>query len=136
MSAPKPPIAFKNHCSIIHDGVIYVYSPDAFQTLELKEGAKWQEETNGVSVTGAVCVKGGVDGDNSKAALYVVGGATNASTTDYTGLQRYSIEDKSWETVVPVVNVTQNRLNHGAAYMNASSTLVVYGGSQNDDTGP
>ena len=109
MSAPKPPVTFKNQCSIIHDGVIYVYSPDAFQTLELKEGAKWEEETNGVSVTGAVCVKGGVDGDNSKAALYVVGGATNASTTNYTGLQRYSIEDKSWQTVVPVVNVTQNR---------------------------
>jgi hypothetical protein len=136
MSAPKPPVAFKNQCSIIHDGVIYVYSPDAFQTLELKEGAKWKELANGVSVTGAVCVKGGVDGDNSKAALYVVGGATNASTTDYTGLQRYSIQDKSWQTVVPVVNVTQNRLNHGAAYLNSSSTLVVYGGSQNGDTGP
>ncbi|KAJ9602085.1 hypothetical protein H2200_013445 [Cladophialophora chaetospira] len=136
MSAPKPSVAFKNQCSIIHDGVIYVYSPDAFQTLELKEGARWKEETNGVSVTGAVCVKGGVDGDNSKTALYVVGGATNASTTDYTGLQRYSIEDKSWQTVVPVVNVTQNRQNHGAAYLTTSSTLVVYGGSQNGDTGP
>ncbi|EXJ71266.1 uncharacterized protein A1O5_05072 [Cladophialophora psammophila CBS 110553] len=136
MSVPKPPVAIKNHCSVIHDGVIYVYSPDAFQTLALKEGAKWKEEANGVSVTGAICVKGGVDGDNSKAALYVVGGATNASTTDYTGLQRYSFDDKSWQTIVPVVNVTQNRLNHGAAYMNASSTLVVYGGSQNDNIGP
>ena len=136
MSAPKPPVALKNHCSIIHNGVIYVYSPDAFQTLELKEGTKWKQETNGVSVTGAVCVKGGVDGDNSKAALYVVGGATNASTPDYSGLQRYSIEDKSWQTVVPVVNVTENRLYHGAAYMNTSSTLVVYGGSQNDHDGP
>ncbi|OAG35338.1 hypothetical protein AYO21_10478 [Fonsecaea monophora] len=136
MSAPKPPVAIKNHCSVIHDGVIYVYSPDAFQTLELKEGARWKEEANGVSVTGAVCVKGGVDGDNSKTALYVVGGATNVSTTDYTGLQRYSFEDKSWQTVVPVVNVTQNRLNHGAAYINSSSTLVVYGGSQNDNAGP
>ena len=136
MSAPKPPVALKDQCSIIHDGVLYVYSPDAFQTLELKEGAKWKEEANGVSVTGAICVKGGIDGDNSKAALYVVGGATNASTTDYTGLQRYSIEDSSWKTVVPVVNVTQNRSNHGAAYMNTSSTLVVYGGSQDGDTGP
>ncbi|KIX95153.1 uncharacterized protein Z520_09069 [Fonsecaea multimorphosa CBS 102226] len=136
MSVPKPSIAIKNHCSVIHDGVIYVYSPDAFQTLALTEGAQWKEEANGVSVTGAVCVKGGVDGDNSKSALYVVGGATNASTTDYTGLQRYSFEDKSWQTVVPMVNVTQNRLNHGAAYLNASSTLVVYGGSQNDDVGP
>lgn len=136
MSAPKPPVAFKNHCSVIHDGVLYVYSPDAFQTLELKDGAEWKEETNGVSVTGAVCVKGGVDGDNSKAALYVVGGATNASTPNYSGIQRFSIDDKSWQTIAPVVNVTQNRLYHGAAYLNTSSTLVVYGGSQNGDTGP
>ena len=136
MSAPKPPVAFRNHCSVIHDGVIYVYSPDAFQTLELEEGGKWKEETNGVSVTGAVCVKGNVDGDHSQAALYVVGGVTNASTTDYTGIQRYSFEDKSWHTLVPVVNVTQNRLNHGAAYLDTSSTLVVYGGSQNGDNGP
>ncbi|KIW52258.1 hypothetical protein PV05_07910 [Exophiala xenobiotica] len=130
MSAPKPPVALKNHCSIIHDGIIYVYSPGAFQTLELKEGAQWKEETNGVSVTGATCVKGGVDGDNTKPALYVVGGAANASSSDYPGLQRFSIADKSWKTITPVVQVTQNRHNHGAAYMNASSSIVVYGGSQ------
>ncbi|KAL2419748.1 hypothetical protein ABEF95_006711 [Exophiala dermatitidis] len=136
MSGPKPPVALKNHCSIIHDGTIYVYSPDAFQTLELKEGAQWKKEDNGVSVTGAVCVKGGVDGDNSKPALYVVGGAANASSSQYPGLQRYSISDKSWETITPVVAVTQNRQNHGAAYMNSSSSLLVYGGSQNGNTGP
>jgi len=85
MSAPKPSVAIRNHCSVIHDGVIYVYSPDAFQTLALTEGAQWKEEVNGISVTGAVCVKGGVDGDNSKSALYVVGGATNASTTARSG---------------------------------------------------
>lgn len=136
MSAPTPPVALKDHCSIIHDGVVYVYSPDAFQTLELTEGAQWKEETNGISVTGAACVKGGVDGDNSKAALYVVGGAANDSSSDFPGLQRYSISDKSWQTITPVVSVTQHRRNHGAAYMNASSSLLVYGGSQDDYTGP
>lgn len=136
MSAPTPPVSLKNQCSIVHDGVIYVYSPDAFQILELKEGAQWQQETNGISVTGAVCVKGGVDGDNTKPALYVVGGASNASFPDYPGLQRYSIFDKSWQTITPVVKVTQNRLNHGAAYLNASSSLVVYAGSQDDYSGP
>ncbi|KIW18557.1 hypothetical protein PV08_02845 [Exophiala spinifera] len=130
MSAPKPPVALKNHCSIIHDGIIYVYSPDAFQTLELKEGAQWQQVENGVAVEGAACVKGGVDGDNSKTALYVVGGAANASSSDYPGLQRFSISDKSWQTITPTVKVTQNRLNHGAVYMNASSSILVYAGSQ------
>ncbi|EXJ82112.1 hypothetical protein A1O1_08181 [Capronia coronata CBS 617.96] len=136
MSAPKPPIALKNHCSIIHNGIVYVYSPEAFQSLELKEGREWKEESNGVSVTGAVCVKGGVDGDNSRPALYVVGGAANASSSNYPGLQRYSILDKSWATITPVVPVTQHRQNHGAAYLNASSSLLVYGGSQDGYTGP
>lgn len=113
-----------------------MYSPDALQTLELKEGAEWKQESSGVSVTGAVCVKGGVDGDNSKAALYVVGGATNDSFSSYPGLQRYSISDKSWTTIVPVTNVTQNRQHHGAAYMNSSSSLLVYGGSQDNSNGP
>ena len=136
MSAPKPPVALKDHCSIIHDGVIYVYSPDAFQTLEIKEGAEWKEEPNGVSVKGAVCVKGGMDGDNTKAALYVVGGAANETASDYPGIQRYSISDNSWQTITPDVAVTQDRQNHGAAYMNASSSLIVYGGSQTNYTGP
>ena len=130
MSAPTPPVPLKDQCSVIHENVLYVYSPEAFQTLPLKEGGKWNEQTNGVSVTGAACVKGGVDGDNSKAALYVVGGVANASTSDYSGLQRYSFLDKSWETILPVVPVTKHRQNHGVAYLNASSTLVVYGGSQ------
>ncbi|RVX73107.1 hypothetical protein B0A52_02234 [Exophiala mesophila] len=136
MSGPRPPVPFKDHCSIIHNGVLYVYSPDAFQTLELKEGAEWKEEPNGISVTGAVCTKGGIDGDNSRPALYVVGGAANQSSPDYPGLQRFSIDDKSWTTIKPEVAVTQQRRNHGSAYMTSSSSLIVYGGSQDGDEGP
>lgn len=130
MSSLQPPVALKDQCSIVHNGVVYVYSPDAFQTLELKDGAKWKEERNGVSVTDAVCVKGGVDGDNSRPALYVVGGIANESASDYSGLQRYSINEKSWQTIDLTAPVTQHRHNHGAAYMTASSSIVVYGGAQ------
>ena len=90
----------------------------------------------GVSVTGASCVKGGVDGDNRKPALYVVGGATNSSSVQYPGLQRYSILDKKWESISPLTQVTQNRKHHGAAYLNTSSSLLVYGGSQEGDGNP
>jgi len=135
MPAPSPPVALKDHCSILHDGVLYVYSPDAFQILQLTEGAQWQEEQNGISVVGATCVKGGIDGDNTKPALYVVGGVANDSSSTYPGLQRYSILDRAWQTITPVVPVTQHRQYHGTAYMNASSAIVVYGGSQNGDTG-
>ena len=135
MPAPTPPVPLKDHCSVIHGNVLYVYSPDAFQTLTLEEGGKWDEQKNGVSVTGAACVKGGVDGDNSKTALYVVGGIANSPTTNYSGLQRYSFQDQSWKTIEPVVAVTKHRQNHGVAYINASSTLIVYGGSQDGYTG-
>lgn len=131
MVVPSPPVPLKDHCSIIENNTLYVYSPDAFQILPLELGGQWKQQTNGVSVTGATCVKGGVDGDNSQSALYVIGGAANASTSSYPGLQRYSIQDKTWTTITPVVPVTQNRINHGAAYMNASSAVVVYAGSQN-----
>lgn len=128
-------MALKDHCSIIHNNILYVYSPDGFNTLELKEGAQWKQQISGVSVTGATCVKGGVDGDNNKIALYVVGGTANETSRDYSGLQRYSLDDKSWETITPVVPVTQNRINHGAAYMNASSAILLYAGSQNGESG-
>jgi hypothetical protein len=131
MSVPSPPVVLKDHCSIVENNILYVYSPDAFQILPLEKGGLWKQQTNGVSVTGAVCVKGGVEGDSNQPALYVIGGTANSSSSTYPGLQRYSIQDKTWTTLTPVVPVTQNRINHGAAYMNASSAIVVYAGSQN-----
>lgn len=131
MSVPSPPVALKNHCSIVENNTLYVYSPDAFQILPLEKGGQWKQQTNGVSVTGATCVKGGVEGDSNQPALYVIGGTANSSSSSYPGLQRYSIQDNTWTTITPVVPVTQNRVNHGAAYMNASSAIVVYAGSQN-----
>lgn len=134
MSVPSPPVVLEDHCSIIENNTLYVYSPDAFQILPLEKGGQWKQQTNGVSVTGAVCVKGGIEGDSNQSALYVVGGVANSSSSTYPGLQRYSIQDNTWTTLTPVVPVTQNRINHGAAYMNASSAIVVYAGSQNGNT--
>lgn len=135
MASPEPPVAFKDQCSIIWDNVLYVYSPDAFQTLPLVENGTWSQEENGVSVTGAVCVKGGVDGNGNDPALYVVGGATNSSVSNYSGIQRYSITQKKWQTISPITAVTANRVNHGAVYLNASSAILIYGGSQDGGTG-
>ncbi|RMZ88556.1 hypothetical protein DV736_g4211, partial [Chaetothyriales sp. CBS 134916] len=135
MTTPTPPFPFKDQCSIIHNNTLYVYSPNAFQTLSLQAGARWKQETNGVSVVGAQCVYGGVDGLNNQSALYVVGGVANESNSNYPGLQRYSILDNSWTTITPLVQVTQNRQFHGAAYINASSGIIIYGGSQQGMTG-
>ncbi|ERF74584.1 hypothetical protein EPUS_00714 [Endocarpon pusillum Z07020] len=136
MPPPTPPTKLKDHCSIIHNNVLYVYSPDALQSLALQKNATWSEEPMGISVTGATCVLGGIDGDHTKAALYVVGGSANSSSTQYPGLQRYSIQEKRWDNISPVTRVTQNRKHHGSAFLNASSSILVYGGSQDGDNNP
>lgn len=136
MGTPVPPVALSNQCSIIYNNTLYVYSPDALQSLPLQPNAQWNQEPMGISLVGATCLFGGVDGDNSQPALYVVGGSTNSSAAKYTGLQRYSIQDKMWHTIKPLVAVTENRQHHGAAYMVDTSTILVYGGSQNGDSKP
>jgi hypothetical protein len=129
MPAPSPPIGLKNQCSVIFNNVLYIYSPDAFQSIELKEDAQWEEHTNGVAVAGAQCVLGGVDGDNTKRALYVVGGTANATNTDFSGFQRFTFDDKKWSTIDLVVSVTKDRVRHGANYIPSTNTIVLYGGS-------
>ena len=136
MGTPIPPVALKDQCTIVYNDTLYAYSPDALQSLPLQPNAQWSQEPMGVSLTGAICLLGGVDGDNSKPALYVVGGSTNSSSAQYSGLQRYSIQDKTWHTITPLVTVTQNRQHHGATYMLDTSTILVYGGSQNGDSQP
>ncbi|KAF2430593.1 hypothetical protein EJ08DRAFT_561312, partial [Tothia fuscella] len=123
MSLPKPRIDLKDHCSAVFDNTVYVYSPAGFQSLSLTEGAEWETLPDGVSVTGAVCTAG-------NNALYIVGGTANSTTSNYLGLQRYSPSDKSWETLSPIVPVTQGRLNHGATFINSSASILVYAGSQ------
>lgn len=136
MPPQAPPVALKDHCSVIHDNVLYVYSPEALQSLPLRMGANWSKEAMGISVTGATCVLGGVDGHHSRAALYIVGGSTNSSSIQYPGLQRYLLQEKRWENIEPVAPVTQNRKHHGTAFLNASSSILVYGGSQDGDSNP
>jgi hypothetical protein len=123
MSLPKPALDLKDHCSAVFNNTVYVYSPAGFQSLSLTEGAEWETLPDGVSVTGAVCVAG-------NNALYIVGGAANATSQSYSGLQRYALSDKAWETIMPIVPVTQNRQNHGATYINSSASILVYAGSQ------
>ena len=135
MSSPKPPIPLQNQCSTIVDNTLYVYSPAGFASLPLQVNATWSHLPAGVSVTGARCVLGLDDGPGSGNALWVVGGAENQTTPDYPGLQKYSFVDKSWSSIEPAVKVTQNRQNHGAAFLNATGQILVYAGSQdNPDT--
>jgi hypothetical protein len=129
MGVPKPIFPLSGHCSIIHDGTLYVYSPVGFQSLDLVEGAKWKALPMDISLTGAQCVKAGKE---DSAMLYVVGGSVNATAADwsYPGLMGYSVVQKKWDWIRPETWVTQNRQNHAAIYLEDAQTIMVYAGSQ------
>ena len=129
-------MALKGQCSIIYNNTLYVYSPNALQSIPLQTNAQWSQEPMGVSVTGATCLYGGIDGDQTKPAMYIIGGAANSSMSQYPGLQRFALEDKTWKTITPLVTVTQNRKHHGTGFMSDTSTILVYGGDQNGDSNP
>ncbi|KAF1817097.1 hypothetical protein P152DRAFT_8042 [Eremomyces bilateralis CBS 781.70] len=129
MPPPEPLVPLNGHCSVINDGILYVYSPDAFQALPLKEGGEWTQLSMGIAVTGARCAHAPSD-DPAASGLYIVGGSPNSTIQDFPGLQRYSFKNKSWEIISPIASVTQNRQHHGAAFLNASQSIITYGGSQ------
>ena len=128
MSLPIPSVPLKNHCSVVYNETLYAYQSNAFQSLSLRNGSQWNQLPMGVSLDGATCVQGLADGCD---ALFVVGGAANASSQSYSGLQIYNFRDQKWTTAAPQMMVTQNRLNHGSTYLNSTSSILVYGGFQN-----
>lgn len=133
MVLPTPPVPLKNHCSIIYNNVLYTYQVDAFQSLELKDGGTWTQLPMGVATNGSACVRGSVNDDG---AFIVVGGTTNSSTQNYDGLQHYSFTSSKWQTDNPLDSVAMDRVGHGAAYLSQSSSILLYGGSQNSNNAP
>jgi hypothetical protein len=139
MSLPKPIYPLSEHCSIIYDKTLYVYSPSGFQSLKLEEGAEWKALPMDISLTGAQCVKAAPKGDAQAAKLFIVGGRVNetASTWNYPGLMHYTFSTKKWDWQRSESWNTQNRVNHGAVYLEESKEILVYSGSQTDgDNGP
>lgn len=129
MSVPKPSKAISGHCAAINDDTLYVFDSDAFQSLPIKKNATWSEEKSGQPVSGPACVKVAPDGDESSAALYVIGGDTDDG--NYPGLQRYFFGNTTWETLTSLAaDVLQTRTNHSAVYLNDSQSILVYAGSQ------
>ncbi|KAI3400481.1 hypothetical protein diail_3102 [Diaporthe ilicicola] len=122
---PKPKVALDNICSVVYNNTLYTYSADAFQSLSLEKGSEWKTLKQGEEVSGAACV-------GSSSAFYVVGGT--GGSADYKGLQRYTYSTGTWDSIDPVVPVTQNRTDHGAVYLEGSDSIVVYAGSQAGDS--
>ncbi|TVY62365.1 hypothetical protein Focb16_v004363 [Fusarium oxysporum f. sp. cubense] len=53
MSWPKPPTSLHNSCSVIYENILYSFTPEAFLSLSLEEGAKWKKLEMGERVSGA-----------------------------------------------------------------------------------
>ncbi|KAL2817801.1 hypothetical protein BJX63DRAFT_93118 [Aspergillus granulosus] len=130
MFAPRPPVSLKGHCSAIHKNTLYTYSQQGFFSLPLQYNANWTELTPGVPVSDAVCVTGGIDGDETQQALYIVGGTSAESENP--GLQRYSFQDQKWKTIPLTGDNLSNRTSHGAVYLDSISSIFVYGGHATD----
>lgn len=135
MTVPTPPIELEGHCSVIYNDTLYAYSPKGLLSIPLKENGNWTHLDPGVSVSGAVCLTGGMEGNESDEALYVVGG-TGASSANYMGLQRYSFKDQKWETLNAAGDAVKDLQYHGAGYIKSSSKILVYGGSSAGDKVP
>lgn len=129
MGVSTPPLDLTGHCSAIFDNTLYLYSPAGFQSLPLSKNATWNVLPPGTSVQGGVCVNA-IGPNEGAPGLYIVGGRANSTSQDYPGLQKFTYATQQWETIKSEVPVSQNRQNHGAAYLNATSSIVVYAGSQ------
>ncbi|GAB7338616.1 hypothetical protein MBLNU457_5351t1 [Dothideomycetes sp. NU457] len=130
MSAPLPPQPLDGHCSAIDNNILYVFSSDSFQSLPLKENATWSSLPMGQAVNGPSCLRAVPNGDESQAAMYVIGGTS--SNSGYQGLQRYTFSTQKWESLTPTSLDMQDRTDHSVAYLNDTQSILVYAGSRPD----
>lgn len=133
MVLPQPEVPLKDICSVVFNNTLYTYSADAFQALPLKSGAEWKVLPAGEKVTGGVCV-GTTPGDPSLAALFIIGG--KGEREGYHGIQKFTYSTGKWETITLPQPVTQDRLWHGATYINSTDSILLYAGSQDGSRNP
>ena len=126
MSLLKPLTSLDDSCSAIYKNILYSFTPEAFLSLSLKEGAKWKKLVMGEKVSGAVCV-GATPDDTIQASLFVLGGTSGLG--GYTGLQKYTYWTGKWTTITPSKLITKDRLWHGLTYIKASDAILIYAGS-------
>ncbi|KAG6005263.1 hypothetical protein E4U21_000300 [Claviceps maximensis] len=133
MPVPKPPSSLDNSCTVIYNNTLYSYSSEGFVSINLQDGANWKKLDMGVKVTGATCV-GSARPKNIDPAFFVIGGQTG--TDDYTGLQKYTYSTGKWTTITLTNQVTKHRQWHSSAYIEATDSILVFGGNQDGKAGP
>lgn len=136
MPLPKPDTPLGIHCSTLFNSTLYTFSPTAFQSVSLSEGAEWETLPVGVSTSGAECVH--AHRNTPQEALYIVGGTTSDASsvpeTGFKGLQRWLFNEKKWETIDLPAAITYNLTNHGATFLESSQQIIVFSGTIWPDT--
>jgi predicted lipid-binding transport protein (Tim44 family) len=113
-------------CSTIYNNTLYVYSPEGFASIPLKENGKWIPLPEPkYTVTSPACVKGEIYGSKDE-AFYLVGGT---GPSDNSGLQRFSFSSNKWETLPMTASDMKNRTGHGVGYLSSTSEILVYAGN-------
>lgn len=128
MSLPSPSHSLDNSCSVVYNRTVYSYTSESFQSLKLQSQAQWEELPMGQPVKGGVCVYRSTVANNTLPSMFIVGGVSDSKS--YQGLQRFTFETKKWDTIIPSDPVLQNRMYHGAVYLNASDSILIYSGTQ------
>ncbi|KAI6249754.1 hypothetical protein HI914_01858 [Erysiphe necator] len=133
MSLRSQSSSLDDSCTVVYNHTIYSYSSESFQSLKLEKNTEWNELPMGVPVKGGVCVHRTPENNDSPASMFIVGGVTDMDT--YHGLQRFTFESQTWDTILLSDQVIQNRIYHGAVYLNASDSILVYSGIQDKQEG-
>ncbi|CAG9938045.1 unnamed protein product [Clonostachys rosea f. rosea IK726] len=128
MGLPVPPTSLDGSCSVVWGGTLYSYTPSAFLSLKLSEGAEWQKLEIGESVTGGTCV--GSTADSANAGFFVIGG-----TGGTTGLIKYTFSTGKWTAIHPGDSVVKDRLGHSSAYIKSKDSILVFGGGKDGQAG-
>jgi hypothetical protein len=124
---PLPEKPLGTHCSALKDNVLYTFSENAFQSLQLTRGSKWQQLPQKIGTNGAACVVG--HRGTPKESLYIVGGSTRNTDNGYQGLQRWVFNEKNWETLPLPTRDIFNLTNHGATFLESTQQIMVFGGT-------
>lgn len=129
MTVPEPPIELKGHCSVISGNTLYAFSSKGFVSIPLEVNGNWTILNPGVPVSDPVCLKGGIEGsENADEALYVLGGTATTADSTYSGLQRFSFKDQTWQKLGSGATSMSERTGHGAAFVASGSSIIVYAG--------
>jgi len=127
-SQPSNPL--QNQNAAIHGNTLYTFQPNAFQSIDLAANANWTSLAMGVPVNMSSAVVATSSGQD---ALFIVGGLpTDAAQASYPGFQKYLFGSNQWQALQPETSVTQNRIQHGSAWLQATKSILVYGGFQDN----